>query len=106
MKKVVRLTESDLNRIIKRVINEDDDMEERKRRNNTMADKSSTSQTFKYYAFDWDDNVMNMPTKIMVLDDHDNEIGMSTDDFAEHRHDLGKKPFIYNGKTIIYLGKL
>lgn len=34
MKKVIRLTESDLNRIIKRVINEDDDMEERKRRNN------------------------------------------------------------------------
>jgi hypothetical protein len=55
----------------------------------------------KYYAFDWDDNVLNMPTKIMVLDDQDNEIGMSTDDFAEHRHDLGKNPFVYNGKTIV-----
>ena len=28
----------------------------------------------KYYAFDWDDNVMNMPTNIMILDDKDNEI--------------------------------
>ena len=55
----------------------------------------------KYYAFDWDDNVMNMPTKIMILDDQDNEIGMSTDDFAEHRNELGKKPFVYNGKTIV-----
>jgi len=55
----------------------------------------------KYYAFDWDDNVMNMPTKIMVLDDKDNEIGMSTDDFAEYRNELGKKPFVYNGKTIV-----
>ena len=55
----------------------------------------------KYYAFDWDDNVMNMPTQIMVQDEKGNEVGMSTEDFAEHRHDLGKKPFVYNGKTIV-----
>jgi hypothetical protein len=60
----------------------------------------------KYYAFDWDDNVMNMPTKIMILDDKDNEIGMSTDDFAEHRNELGKKPFVYNGKTIVGLHQI
>jgi len=55
----------------------------------------------KYYAFDWDDNVMNMPTKIIVEDDRGGEVGMTTEDFAEHRHDLGKKPFVYNGKTIV-----
>jgi hypothetical protein len=55
----------------------------------------------KYYAFDWDDNVMNMPTKIMVQDEKGNEVGMSTEDFAEYRHDLGKKPFVYDGKTIV-----
>jgi hypothetical protein len=55
----------------------------------------------KYYAFDWDDNVMNMPTKIIVEDDKGNEVEMSTDDFAEYRHELGKKPFTYNGKTIV-----
>ena len=49
----------------------------------------------KYYAFDWDDNVMNMPTQIMVQDEKGNEVGMSTEDFAEHRHNLGKKPFVY-----------
>lgn len=55
----------------------------------------------KYYAFDWDDNVLNMPTKIMVLDGEGNEVGMSTDDFAEHRTDIGVKPFVYNGKKIV-----
>lgn len=55
----------------------------------------------KYYAFDWDDNVMNMPTKIMVVDNEGNEFGITTEDFAEYRHILGKEPFVYNGKTII-----
>lgn len=55
----------------------------------------------KYYAFDWDDNILNMPTKIMVLDDKNNEVGLSTDDFAEYRHLIGKKAFVYDGKTII-----
>ena len=50
----------------------------------------------KYYAFDWDDNIVHMPTKIIVKTDDGKEVGMSTDDFAEYRHDLGKKPFNYN----------
>ena len=28
--------------------------------------------SLKYYAFDWDDNIMVMPTKIMVLDENNN----------------------------------
>lgn len=55
----------------------------------------------KYYAFDWDDNIVHMPTKIMVLTDDGNEVGMSTDDFAEHRHHIGKEPFKYKGETIV-----
>lgn len=55
----------------------------------------------KYYAFDWDDNVMNMPTKILVLDEKGNEVGMSTDDFAEFRTKIGVEPFIYDGKNIV-----
>ena len=54
----------------------------------------------KYYAFDWDDNVMNMPTKIMVLDDKGNEVGMSTEDFAEYRTEIGNQPFEYEGHKI------
>ena len=38
----------------------------------------------KYYAFDWDDNVVHMPTKIMLRTEDGDEVGMSTDDFAEY----------------------
>ena len=55
----------------------------------------------KYYAFDWDDNIVHMPTKILVKDEGGNEVGMSTDDFAEFRHQIGKEPFNYKGKTIV-----
>ena len=55
----------------------------------------------KYYAFDWDDNIMMMPTKIILKDDSDNEVGMSTEDFAEYRTEIGKEPFDYKGNTIV-----
>lgn len=55
----------------------------------------------KYYAFDWDDNILYMPTKIMVLTENDDVIGMSTEDFAKYRSQLGKTPFEYNGTTVV-----
>jgi len=57
--------------------------------------------SLKYYAFDWDDNIVHMPTKIIVQDDSGNEIGMSTDDFAKYRHHIGKENFDYNGREIV-----
>jgi len=55
----------------------------------------------KYYAFDWDDNIVSMPTKIILKNSEGDEVGMGTEDFAEHRHDIGKKDFKYNGETIV-----
>lgn len=55
----------------------------------------------KYYAFDWDDNIVHMPTEIMVITDDGEEIGMSTEDFAEYRHKIGKEDFDYEGKKIV-----
>ncbi len=55
----------------------------------------------KYYAFDWDDNIMFMPTSIIVLSENDDEVPMSTEDFAEHRHQIGKEPFSYKGTTVV-----
>jgi len=55
----------------------------------------------KYYAFDWDDNLMFMPTTIILLSENDEEVPMSTEDFAEHRHQIGKEPFYYKGTTIV-----
>ena len=57
--------------------------------------------TMKYYAFDWDDNLMYMPTKIYLKDDNGNSVGMSTEDFAEYRTEVGKEPFEYEGHTIV-----
>jgi hypothetical protein len=54
-----------------------------------------------YYAFDWDDNILEMPTEIMVLTEDGGEIGMSTSDFAEHRSKLGVENFEYKGKIVV-----
>jgi hypothetical protein len=55
----------------------------------------------KYYAFDWDDNIMMMPTQIILKDDKGNEVGMSTEDFAEYRVKIGVEPFEYKEKKIV-----
>ncbi len=63
--------------------------------------RDDTTPNMKYYAFDWDDNIVHMPTKIMLKTDSGEEVGMSTDDFAKYRHDLGKKPIMYKGDIIV-----
>jgi hypothetical protein len=55
----------------------------------------------KYYAFDWDDNIVTMPTQIILKDEDGDEIGMSTEDFAEFRDIIGKEPFEFDGHTIV-----
>ena len=67
----------------------------------TEGFKSEGTPDLKYYAFDWDDNIVHMPTKILVKDEGGNEVGMSTDDFAEFRHLIGKEPFTYKGNNIV-----
>jgi hypothetical protein len=59
------------------------------------------THVMKYYAFDWDDNLMFMPTKIYLKDDKGKSVGMSTEDFAEYRTDIGEEPFEYKGHTIV-----
>jgi hypothetical protein len=48
---------------------------------------------------------MFMPTKIYLKDDEGNSVGMSTEDFAEYRTDVGKEPFEYEGHTIVSFDK-
>ena len=54
-----------------------------------------------YYCFDWDDNILSMPTKIIVLNNYGEEVGISTEDFAKYRHIIGIEKFIYEGHTIV-----
>jgi hypothetical protein len=42
-----------------------------------------------------------MPTKIIVKDEDGDEVGMSTEDFAHHRLQIGVEPFEYDGHTIV-----
>ena len=63
--------------------------------------KGEGTPDMKYYAFDWDDNIVHMPTKIMLKTEDGDEVGMSTDDFAEYRSKIGKEDFEYNGNTIV-----
>ncbi len=55
----------------------------------------------KYYAFDWDDNLMFMPTKIILVDENGEEVGISTEEFAKLRHIIGKEDFEHEGKKIV-----
>jgi hypothetical protein len=67
--------------------------------------KGEGTPDMKYYAFDWDDNIVHMPTKIMLKTEDGDEVGMSTDDFAEYRSIIGKEDFDYNGDTIVGFGE-
>lgn len=67
--------------------------------------KGESSPDMKYYAFDWDDNIVHMPTKIILKSDKGEEIGMSTDDFAHYREKIGKEPVEYKGQTIVGFAK-
>ena len=72
-----------------------------KKRNLTEGITDEGRPDLKYYAFDWDDNIVFMPTVIMVITENEDEIGMSTEDFAEHRHQIGIEPFNYKGTTVV-----
>lgn len=68
--------------------------------NNTKQSLDKDLPILKYYAFDWDDNIVTMPTKIMLIDDNNNEVGMSTEDFAKNRSKIGKEDFKYKNRII------
>lgn len=57
--------------------------------------------SLKYYSFDWDDNIVTMPTEIILKNSKGDEVGMSTEDFATYRSKIGKVPFMYKGQEIV-----
>lgn len=56
---------------------------------------------YRAFAFDWDDNILFMPTTIIVMNDRNQEVEISTSDFAEYRDIIGKKKFNYKGNIIV-----
>lgn len=67
--------------------------------------KDDMTPSMKYYAFDWDDNIVHMPTKIILKTEDGEEVGMGTDEFAKYREKIGKTPFVYNGDVIVGFGE-
>jgi hypothetical protein len=63
--------------------------------------RDESTPDMKYYAFDWDDNIVSMPTKIILKNENGDEVGMGTEDFAEYRTKIGKDHFKYNGDVIV-----
>jgi len=63
------------------------------------------SPDMKYYAFDWDDNIASMPTKIILKNKDGDNVGMSTEDFAHYRSIIGKEDFKYKGEEIVGYGE-
>lgn len=60
-------------------------------------------ENFKYYAFDWDDNLLYMPTSV-YLKTSEGEIEISTKDYSEIKTLLKEgKPFEYKNSTILGL---
>lgn len=73
----------------------------RRNLNNLREGIEEGQPDLKYYAFDWDDNIVIMPTQIMLQSEQGGEVGMSTEDFAEYRQKIGKESFDYNGEMIV-----
>jgi hypothetical protein len=69
--------------------------------NNFISENFENKGTLLYYAFDWDDNILKMPTEIIVQTNDGDEVGMTTADFAVYRSKIGKEDFEYKGKNII-----
>ena len=70
---------------------------------NNFINEAIENRVLLYYAFDWDDNILNMPTEIMVKTEDGDEIGMSTSDFAINRSKIGNEKFEYNGQIVVGL---
>ena len=53
--------------------------------------------------FDWDDNLLYMPTQIYVTTDKGKEIGMGTEDFAHLRSKLKMAALFFKFKNLSFI---
>ena len=65
-----------------------------KRISSLISENSFKSDNIRAYSFDWDDNIINMPTTINMLKKGESDwekVSVSTKDFANLRHDQNYK---------------
>ncbi len=67
----------------------------------TESYDKSTPSILKYYAFDWDDNLLHMPTKITVKSSNNETLELSTEEYAKFKNHLKNETnFLYEGKLL------
>jgi len=54
-----------------------------------LEEQQRLDETYRYFSFDWDDNIMTLPTKIKMLK-NGKPFGVSSEDFAKKRLLVGK----------------
>ena len=54
----------------------------------TEGFKGEGSPDLKYYAFDWDDNIVHMPTKIIVKTEVGDRVNLESDLLAKYAEKL------------------
>lgn len=69
--------------------------------NYKLFKEQKTELVLHYYAFDWDDNLLFMPSKLYVINDKGEEVEVETHEFAKYRSVIGKEDFKFKGHTII-----
>jgi hypothetical protein len=55
----------------------------------------------KYYAFDWDDNILKMPTMVYLKTKDGRVVGMPTYEYSFKKSIIGKRQFKFNGNLIV-----
>jgi hypothetical protein len=64
-------------------------------------ENTNNMESFKYYAFDWDDNLLYMPTKVIGEDSHGNELELSTGEYSLVKESVMiGKPSVVGGRIL------
>lgn len=64
-------------------------------------ENTNNMESFKYYAFDWDDNLLYMPTKVIGEDSHGNELELSTGEYSLVKESVMMgKPSVVGGRIL------
>lgn len=58
-------------------------------------------ESIAYYCFDFDDNLLIMSSKMIIMNNKNEEVEIDTHLFSKYRGIIGKEEFIYNNNIIV-----
>ena len=82
------------------------DQKKRKAIKRVNENKMNKNNTILYYSFDWDDNILFMPSKIKVWDENKEILPISTEQYAKYRSYINEEnPVVIDGRKVISMPK-